>query len=133
MANFIGYGRSNYVTPKDTQAFKTVCAKYDVELIQNSEGQIGYICMSEDGDATRPKDNCEDEYLSLFDELLPLLADGEVLIQQCIGYEKMRYLSGWGMAGNNKGKVKSINMQSLLMDQAKKLTKRKSGITEPEY
>jgi hypothetical protein len=65
-------------------------------------------------------------------ELAGHLADHEVMIIVGNGYEKMRYLTGFAVAINNKGERRQVTVEDIY-ELAKQLTKRPKRITRAEY
>ena len=43
MANYYEMGRTNYFSVKDPEAFKKELSNYSVELISNSQDQVGFM------------------------------------------------------------------------------------------
>lgn len=133
MANYYGTGRSNYVRVSDLEKFKQICIKYGLTFIQNKEGLVGFTCEEmEDGDVPAfiyDEETEDDISVDPLKEMSELLLDNEVLVHQTIGNEKMRYVSGYSIAINNKGKFVSIGLDDIYK-KAKKLGK---NITQAQY
>lgn len=129
MANYYGNGRSNYAAFKNVERFKTLCAEFDVEIIE-SKGKFGFYTKSESGEIDFLGD--EEDERDLFAELLPLLEDDEVFIFIHAGWEKMRYITGYSIAGNNKGEKRQIDIYKIY-ELALQLTNAPEKIEAAEY
>lgn len=132
--NYTGVGRSNYVNFTEPDTVRMIVGWYAMDLQHNDRG---YAIMaerySETGDLNYyiPEDELpdrKDEWLELgmidpfkpgeepgeFKHLGKVLAkyipEGEVLIWQHVGFEGLRYLSGYAWAVNHFGKIRSINL-----------------------
>jgi len=115
MANYYAECRSNYVKAKHPKRFKAFLSEYDVEIIEDSEGRIGFISNAEGGIPELFDEDGEptDTYLD-YDERLPRhLAEGEVLVIYEIGREKMRYLIGHAVAVNWDGRVCHVSLDDI--------------------
>jgi hypothetical protein len=117
MANYIGFCRSSYFKVKDLDAFTAFCAKLDLEVISkrgiDEEMMYGFISNREDG---APDGYYEDgDYVDVDfpKELSKHLADGWVAVYQEIGYEKMRYFTGYSVAVNSHEKEERINIDEI--------------------
>lgn len=133
MANYYSMGRTNHFAVKDPDAF----AEYITPLVgdgdvirEERDGVEGFILLFPDGIPCYydPEDG-ESVELEWDRILAPHLADGEVCVMQEIGNEKLRYLTGYAIAFNNKGDKEYINLSSIY-DQAKELGTR---ITQAEW
>ena len=102
MANYYASARTNYFKVKDPKAFKQwvdtlpdVAAdfrKKDGKYVLLAEGEYGWT-------TERYNEDVEDyEAVNLEEEIVPHLAEGEVVILQEIGAEKLRYLHGYSVA-----------------------------------
>lgn len=133
MANYYGHGRSNYIKVSDPEKFKELCEERGLTVIEQEGGGIGCISENEDGDINNfgydDETGDEVERPDFMEEVAKILLDDEVFIWMSIGNEKMRYLSGYATAINNKGKTKSVNLNNIYT-LGKKLGK---NVTEAEY
>jgi hypothetical protein len=140
MANFCGSGRSNYFKVKDPEKFKEWMSNFgDLSLHKHDDdpldNQFCILVDSECGDV--PNEQCvdgEDEYkeIDFFQELAKFLEDDEVVIFMHCGAEKLRYLSGYATAVNNKGEEKTLAFHHIY-ELAKGLTSKPENITECSY
>lgn len=140
MANYYSMGRTNHFAVKDQLAFVaeiTPIIGEDDEIVrEEKDGVDGFVLLFPDGvpseyyDYGYPEDyDVEPIQLDWVDIISKHLPDGEVCIIQEIGYEKLRYLTGYSVAFNNKGEQEHTNINSIY-DQAKELGTR---ITMAEY
>lgn len=108
MANYGGFGRTNYFKVKDAEAFEAAAAPFgDVH-----EGKADTMCVlatSESGDFDA-WDEVADEERSLADILPDHLADGEVAVLMGPGAEKLRYISGWALAVHSSGETERLTL-----------------------
>jgi hypothetical protein len=134
MANYYESARSNYFLVKDIEEFKKVADTISgVELVSqpDKEGNT-LVALIGDGEfwpnylESEDGDELEIEWEEIFKTHL---ADDQVAIIMGSGAEKLRYISGWAVAFNNKGESKSINLDDIY-DLAKELG---SKITTATY
>ena len=102
MSNYYASARTNYFKVKDPEAFKQwvdtlpdTTADYrekDEKFVLLVEGECGWP-------TERYNEDVEDyEAVNLEEGIVPHLAEGEVVIFQEIGAEKLRYLHGYSVA-----------------------------------
>lgn len=123
MANYYAMGRTNHFAVKDPEAFQA-----EIEPLMNDgtifreerDGVDGFILLFPDGLPTYYEEVNEEseEYgesyeLDWIEIIATHLADGEVCVIQEIGFEKLRYLTGYATAFNNEGETKNINIYSI--------------------
>ncbi len=143
MASYYGFCRSNYFSVKDIEQFKIVCEHFELEII-NNDNKVGFFVNEESGIPTsieyvneeQKEDNGlrdekydEDNYDDVFDIIAEMLLDDEVMVVDHIGNEKLRFLTGYSSAYNNKGQIVNI----LLSDIYEKAKELGSNITYAEY
>lgn len=138
MANYYSMGRTNHFAVKDPDAFEAEITPLvgDGEIIREErDGVEGFILLFPDGVPCyydpEPDDDSDGESIELeWDNIIaPHLVDGQVCVIQEIGNEKLRYLTGYAIAFNNKGEKEYINLSNIY-DQAKELGTR---ITQAEW
>lgn len=136
MANYYSMGRTNHFAVKDPEAFQAEIAPIigDGDIVREErDGVDGFVLLFGEGVPSEHYDyedeDAEPIQLDWEDIISPHLVDGEVCIIQEIGNEKLRYLTGYATAFNNKGERESISL-SAIYDQAKELGTR---ITWAEY
>lgn len=120
MANYECSVRSNYVRVNDEQAFKEFLEDFECELIHGEDGRVGFICYNADGCTPYRYRDEESEWVCLVDceeEIGRHLCEGEVLVIEEVGGEKMRFLVGVSYAFNHKGECLFVNMASALREK----------------
>jgi len=136
MANYYASCRTNYFKVKDVNAFQA-----DIESIPGIDVIVGSesICiLGDDPDGAgwpawiHDEETGEDIEIDFFQEVAKHLADGEVAIFMEAGAEKLRYITGFALAINNKGEMETISLQNIY-DLAKNLTDRPEDIESAEY
>ena len=118
MANYIAFARTNYFKVRDVEAFEKVAGKIEVEIIESGDGDdtlYGLIWLGEGGWPNDLYDEDAGEYepFDLYDEIGAVLAPGEVAIFMEIGYEKMRYLTGYAIAVHSSGEWTRIGLEDI--------------------
>ena len=104
MANWYGIARTNYVKVKDVDALTKFLDGFSVE-IHTHPTMPGYVMLSPDSMSdyggfdyqTLDEDGNEVEF-SWANDIAPHLCEGQVLIVQEVGWEKLRYLTGHATA-----------------------------------
>jgi len=120
MANYICNVRSNYVHVKDKQAFEEFLERFECKPIYDKEGRIGFYCDNGDGCSPYRYDEETDEHEHLQDACFEIgehLREGEVLVVEEVGSEKMRYLCGHSYAVNDKGRTLFVDMSTALRNK----------------
>lgn len=115
MSNWTGAARTNYVK-HDPDAAQAFADKWNLTLIVDKEGRVGFhpCDMSDDGDFPGHMTTDDGEDLDFdWTEFTDTLADGEVLIVSCVGFEKLRYLTGYSAAYNNKGLIDTVSISDI--------------------
>jgi len=124
MANYYESARSNYFFVKDIEAFETELDGSGLEISTKKIGDLTQVCLLADMENGFPFEKYDDNYdsteLDWADIFKRHLADNQVAIIMGSGAEKLRYITGWAMAFNNKGESKSINLDDIY-DLAKEL------------
>ena len=135
MANYYEQARSGYVKVKDKEAFRAFLERFGgaVDMIEDDKGRVGFLAQEGIPSTCMPNDSgSEPEEVDFVSELAGHLADHEVMIIVGNGYEKMRYLTGFAVAINNKGERRHVTVEDIY-ELAKQLTKRPKRITRAEY
>lgn len=117
MANWYGTARSNYVRVKDSATFYAWAQTLpDVEVVEKN-GTFALIVDSNSDSggwpSLRPGVADEDQEIDIASEIVPHLAAGEVFVYCECGAEKLRYLTGWSMAVNDKGETLHISIDDI--------------------
>lgn len=140
MANYYSMGRTNHFAVKDPDAFLAAVTPIvnfgDGDIVREErDGVDGFVLCFPDGFPSEIHDLENEDTWDMPVEIdwqvliSEHLADGEVCIIQEIGNEKLRYLTGYSLAFNNKGEKEYVSLYQIY-DQAKELGTR---ITEAEY
>lgn len=136
MADYYSMARTNHFAVKDSEAFALEVSRYIGDnnvLSEKRDGIDGFILLFDEGIPSEyydyEDDNAEPIDLDWEEIISKHLADGEVCVIQEIGNEKLRYLTGYAVAFNNRGQRESISIDRIY-DKAKTLGTR---ITEAEY
>lgn len=128
MANWYGVWRTNYVKLRADRIdalrnFEVTLAAGDDNtwaILSESEGGEPYCYeASEDLPEWLREFLVNDDYLNLMDCLHEFLEDGEVIVIESSGAEKLRYVTGYSMAIHSSGKSIMINIQDIY-EKAKK-------------
>jgi hypothetical protein len=135
MANYEARFRTNNFRVKNKEQFEKfidtlIGTDSEIQLDTNKDQYTlyGYTSIpSEIYDAHK------DTYtgIDFYAEMRKYLADGEVMIIQEIGNEKLRYFTGLAVAMDNKGKEIVINIDDINRKAMKKW--KKVNIPIPEY
>ena len=106
MANFNSWMRSSYFNVEDKEAFLKELAGIsyeDMEVVESSTGN-GEIALMGSDYATGHKevfddnDDLDDEVqVDTFKLIQKHLVDGESVLIECVGHEKLRYVSGYAL------------------------------------
>src|SRR3546814_20251061 len=79
----------------DEGAFNALMALYEVEVIGNADGLVGFISKTEFGTIpTREHENSGEDPICILDELVEHLADGHICVVMEVGSEKSCYVTG---------------------------------------
>jgi hypothetical protein len=119
MANYYEASRSNYFAVKNLEAFKTAIEMFPIELVskttEDGETLVALLGDYENGFAwTYYDEDTEDDIEIVWEDIFKEhLADDIVAIFMGTGSEKLRYLSGWAVAYNNKGETRSVDLGSI--------------------
>lgn len=140
--DYIGSCRSNYFAVKDEEEFKRWCERTHLTFTQGNPKEFifngkryNYVGFyKEDGGLPSIMDdeNGDAQDVEFMEELRKHLIPGSVAIVQEVGSEGMRYLTGYAMAINSKGKIVSIGIEDII-DKARKLTNKPGLVTPCQY
>jgi hypothetical protein len=123
MANYYASARTNYFLVKDVEAFTTdinaVTSYVNIITHTTKDGLelVGLLGNDPDGSGF-PYSQYSDEdgeYLEInWDKIFQAhLEDGWVAIIMESGAEKLRYISGYAVAYNNKGETRTIDLTNI--------------------
>jgi len=140
MANYYEACRTNYFRVKDPEAFKAAMARISgVAIVKEGEPQeCRFAILGEEEGGGWPSDIVsasnpeETEELDFMNFVSEHLADGEVAIFMGTGAEKLRYLTGYAQAFNNKGEYREVNISDIYKVAAE-LAPEGAEITRAEY
>lgn len=114
MANWYGTSRSNYFAVKDPAAFNALMARYEVKVIGNADGLVGFISNTEFGTIpTRDNDDSDEDPICILDDLVEHLAEGHVCIVMEIGSVKSCYVTGNAIAVSSTGETIQIGLDDI--------------------
>jgi hypothetical protein len=119
MANYYESARTNYFQVKDIDAFKEELKDVkSLDIIVEHRNLKDYVCLladSENGFAWDYYDEAQEDYVEIdWDGIFTKhLVDGSVAIIIGAGAEKLRYVSGYAFAFNNKGETKRIALDDI--------------------
>lgn len=140
MANFVTYARTNYVTIKDPETFKKEMEFWNIEVVPDCDNTPNFVCLlpttgSENGfDIVRFDEKTGDNKTFSFEEhVVPHMEQGQVLVVQSIGYEKLRYLTGQAVAFTHDKPPVRIDISDIYEKAADKLGVNVDNITHAEY
>lgn len=137
MANYYGFARTNYFHVKDLAAFRAALAPLPIEIVgkgHENEPQAGEpVALLSRDDAGWPSAYWDEEAdtdveVDLPDVIAQHLVDGDVAVAMEIGYEKLRYLIGYGWAVNSKGETRAVNLEDSILELAKQLGTQVTGV-----
>jgi len=114
MANYVATARTNYFKVKDDDKFEADLEGFSLEVGKDNNGN--FMLYVEDGDGWGPrwnekKDEYEDE--DIMDVVAKHLVDDWVAIFMESGAEKVRYVSGYAVAVNNKGGRETVSLHNI--------------------
>ena len=141
MANWNGAARTNYAKFNDIEGLKKSIEPFDLELWEKEDGfcALGVGGNSDSGGWPSfsykvLEDGTEEEVEFDFQEhVVPFLADGEVLVAQEVGHEKLRYLTSVSCAFCKGKKPIYLNIDDIYQKAAKKFKVDSRNITHAEY
>lgn len=141
MSNYYESARTNYFHVKDEAAFRAFIDTVPGAQLYGPEKSIdakkdGSFCVlfPDDGVPNSRYNEETDDYddMDFMEELAPHLADYSVAVLTAAGAEKLRYVNGYAIAVDSKGKQVSINLQDIYQ-LASKAFDKDSVITFADY
>lgn len=139
MANYYGSARSNYFVVKDEEAFLLDMEKIPGIIIERGKVDASFCVLGDDGDGAGwpsggyDEDNDVEFEIDIVESVYPHLADDEVAIFMECGAEKLRYVSGYSIAVNNKGETETISLDEIYELGASLTSKHRNEISRCEY
>lgn len=118
MANYYAYARSNYFRVRDLDAFTEATDGLDLTVITrevSGTALVGLLCTADGGwpSYRRNPDTGDDEDFDLPDFIAPHLAERAVAVFLEVGWEKLRYLTGWAVAINHDGERAAVSLDDI--------------------
>lgn len=114
MANWYGTSRSNYFAVKDLPAFEAFLKQFDAEMIKNSDGLVGFLSRTDNGDLpTRQPEDPDADPICISDEIGAHLVENHVCVVMVAGAEKLCYVTGSAIAISWTGEVVQINLEDI--------------------
>ena len=111
MANYSGFGRTNYFRVKDTEAFEAAAEPFGA-VHRRDDGLVTVLATNESGDFSAYDDETDEEH-DLAGILPDHLADGEVAVLMSVGAEKLRYIKGWAVAVHSSGERVELSLNDI--------------------
>lgn len=157
MANYCGFSRTNYFRVTDEKRYSELFSRLSAEdEIKDFSGKDGDgvmwhgfgayspiecpVYIDDDGNPVDPStvDNnedwdTEDDMDWFVTELKKILPADEAFILMEVGYEKLRYLTGWAMVATRDKPTEYINLPNSAVDAARKLLGDDEWTTKMEY
>ena len=132
MAEYYADCRSNYVRAKNPKRFKELLSEYELQIIEDDQGRIGFISQYAEGIPRHMDDEGYTEMWVDDDPRIPkLMAEGEVLVIIEVGRESMRYLRGYATAVNWDGRACHVSLDDIYSVAGANFGNKPS--TEAEY
>lgn len=132
MANYTSVGRTNYFHVRNRAAVDDLLADSGIEIVSDT-GRGGIALLDSEGtDWVVRSDDDDDDGIFLPDVIAEHLAPGEVVVFQCIGSERLRYLTGQSVAVNDKGEKVVVDISDIYARAAEVFGVDPSSITAAE-
>ncbi len=122
VATYYGQGRTNTFAVRDVDAVKAALADYEIEVIERGDSQVTLLANSEDGDFsvwTFDDEGDTEDSVFIPDMIADHLQDGQIAVFVHSGWEKMRYMSAWGLAVHSDGRQIRISVDDIYAIAAK--------------
>ena len=140
MANWSGASRSNYVRVADIEGLKKSLANWEIEIVAKGD-KIAMFPQTEDGSwpswrCAEDEDGPHEVEFDFGTDVMPYVAEGEVLVVMTSGAEKLRYITGNASAYVRRGdkvEVVSIGLYDIYAKAATTFGVDQHHITAAEY
>ena len=151
MADWYGSARSNYVQVEDMEGLKKALEPFSNDITLHDEGEKG-VCFTADGEygswpcsvfldiaykeePDGPELEREEEFVfNPATQICPYLKEGQILVMQEIGAEKLRYLTGYAGAYQAKtGNAVVVSIDDIYKKAAKKFGVDVNDISIAQY
>lgn len=127
MSSWYGTARSNYVRISDEEGLKTIIEELGLKVERDADNLAAFFPsdMSDDGgwpswvtvyvdDPEDPDSEIEEEHeFDFATDIMPFVAEGQVLVVMSAGAEKERYVTGYSEAFIRQGDVVRRTLVSL--------------------
>ena len=116
MANYIEMFRSNKFRVKNINDLQDELDEigYHVELVECEDGSVKVLSSEDEEECFGHYWGENFDYLWEWETELPKhLEEGSVAVFQVIGWEKMRYLTGYSVAIDSEGVVNKVNLDDI--------------------
>lgn len=125
MADTYSVMRTNYFQIKDLEKLKNILSWFPgIQLFKHQQIEDKYAFGGADLSADRTKPQCP--YHNIQDiptDLKPLIPDGEAIVLQYIGHEKLNYLDAYAQIVTNHT-VTSVQLQDTINQTVRSLLKQ---------
>lgn len=133
MANYEEAWRTNYVKIKDTDKLTKALEPFDIEVWAN-DGFTAFGGTYEGGFPQWGEDSESEEIeFSFAEHVCPFMEEDQILIAMSVGHEKLRYVSGWAQAYNQKGEFIQIALFDIYKMASDKFGVPLNSINAAEY
>lgn len=117
MANYYGTARTSYWLPKSRQELERELEPLPVTVVEHGTepGLVAILCDDEGGWPSYliDEDTDEDVEIDIVDLIGRHLADDHVAVVMEVGAEKLRYLTGYAVAVNNRLERRQIHLDDI--------------------
>lgn len=135
MANYYATARTNYFRVNDVEGLRAILPSgIKLHTRTHLETETEFVCLLDEAGDGWPgyiwneEGECEEEF-DWVERVAPFLLDDEVAIFMEAGNEKLRYISAYAFAFNNKGETKTTSISDIY----RKARKLGNNITAAEY
>lgn len=140
MADWTGVARSNWFAVKNIDEFRFEVEQLTDEVTVNTSNRPGkenYVTLLADSwDGSWPMTTKDgDVVIDWAGRISPHLVPGHICVIQEVGYEKLRYMTGWSLAINSNGDTVRIDIDDII-DKAiteLKIAGVETHVTAAEY
>lgn len=140
MADWSGTSRTNYVRIHDKEGLLASISPFDIDLHKHEQNDEFFMfsggSSDEGGWPSSALVNGDEVQFSFEEHVMPFVAEEEVLVAQCCGAEKLRYVTGYSEALVRRGDVvkkASVSMNEIYARAAREFGVDKETITPAEY
>ena len=139
MAQWIGVARSNYVKIADVDGLVKALEPFEIEVMGGDAnvGKVMFTVSQESDDGGWPTYACAEDGTEIkFDpaiHICPFMEEGQILVMQEVGWEKLRYVTGHAVAYNKAGASTSVNIDDIYAKAAAFFEVKEDDITLAQY